>query len=323
MDMEPEQADVHTTLEYRLDAEFADWLPIGVLTIFCGLFLFAIAQPGLPPPGETIGAAAAIVVGIGIAALSLWRRFRRGGPVYVLSPTGIHIRWPWVKEIFIPWCEVKEVDTIDITVWHWLTKYPRNLEYRGVTVALVSKEFYDAHIHIDSLFLRGPYWHETAFIATGELVQCALHADPVSADPRLLRKAVEARWLAFRDQPAAPLKPRTASVPTVIAAALRRAPRADATSAVPTPRIVAAGDKPRPISWWGWVKIILPLVGIVVAGSNLLGLWATDAQTTAYAKRREAAESRARYEAERKELDARLKKQRQETDDFMRRTFGR
>jgi hypothetical protein len=68
MDMEPEQADVHTTLEYRLDAEFADWLPIGVLTIFCGLFLFAIAQPGLPPPGETIGAAAAIVVGIGIAA---------------------------------------------------------------------------------------------------------------------------------------------------------------------------------------------------------------------------------------------------------------
>jgi hypothetical protein len=315
--------DLHATLEYRVDAELADWLPIGVLTIFCGLFLFAIAQPGSPPPDEAFGAFAAIVVGIGITVLALWRRFRRGGPVYVLSPMGIHICWPWVKEIFIPWREIREVDTIDITVRHWLTKYPRDLEYRGVTVALVSKEFYDAHIHINSLFLRGPYWHQTAFIAKGELVQCALHAEIVSIEPKLLREAVEARWRAFRGQPAVPAKPRTASVPTVIAAALRRPLRVDATTAAPTPRIVAAGDKPRRISLWQWVKIGLPLIGIVVAGSNLLGLWATDAQTAAYQKRKEAAESQARYERERKELDERLKKQRQEMDDLMRRTFGR
>ena len=190
-------------------------------------------------------------------------------------------------------------------------------------MALVSKEFYDAHIHIDSLFLRGPYWHKTAFIAKGELVQCALHAEIVSIEPKLLREAVEARWRAFRGQPAVPVKPRTASVPSVIAAALRRAPRADATSAAPTPRIVAAGDKPRPISWWQWVKIALPLIGIVVAGSNLAGLWATEEQTAAYQRRKEAAELRARYEAERKALDERLKKQRKEMDDAMRRAFGR
>ena len=190
-------------------------------------------------------------------------------------------------------------------------------------MALVSKEFYDAHIHINSLFMRGPYWHKTSFIAKGELVQCALHAELVSVEPKLLREAVEARWRAFRGQAAVPIKPRTASVPSVIAAALRRAPRADATSAVQTPRVVAAGDKPRPISWWGWVKIALPLIGIVVAGSNLLGLWATDTQTTAYEKRREAAESQARTERERKELHERLKKQRQEMDDAMRHAFGR
>ena len=80
---------------------------------------------------------------------------------------------------------------------------------------------------------------------------------------------------------------------------------------------------PRPFSWWSWVKIALPLIGIVAAGSNLLGLWATEDQTKAYAKRKEWAESQKRYEAERKELDARLKKQRQEMDDLMRRTFGR
>ena len=321
--MQAETADVHATLEYRVDAELADGLPIGVLTVFCGLAIFAMEQPALPPLGTTIGAAAAIAVGIGIAELALWRRFRRGGPVYVLSPTGVHYRGPWMKEIVIPWREIKGIDTIDVTWRHWLTRYPHDMTSRGVTVVLVSKPFYDAYIHIGSLFMRGPYWYETKFIPKGDLIQCALHSEIVSVEPRALREAVEARWRAFRDQPAASVRPRTASVPTVIAAALRRAPRADAARSAPAPRIVAAGDKPRPISVWEWVKIVLPLVGIVVAGSNLLGLWATEAQTKAYQKRKEAAESRAKYEKERKELHDRLEKQRKETDELMRRTFGR
>jgi hypothetical protein len=313
---QPDLSDVHTTLEYRLDAELADWLPIGVLTVFCGLFIFAMEQPDLPPPGTTLGAAAAIPVGLGIVALALWRRFRRGKPFYVLSPMGVHIRGP---RVLIPWREIKAVDTIDITWRHWLAYRSRNLTSRGVTVVLVSKPFYDAHIHLDSWFMRGPYWYEVSFIPKGELIQCALHSEPVSIDPRLLREAVEARWRAFRDQPAAPVKPRGASVPRVIAAAFRKTPRA----AKSVPRVVAAGDKPRPISWWEGVKIVLPLIGIVAAGSNLLGLWATEEQTKAYAKRKEWQEWRTRYEAERKELDDRLKKQRKEMDDYMRRTFGR
>ncbi len=245
--MEAAPSDVHVTLEYRVDAEIADWLPIGVLTIFCGLFLFAMEKPDLPPLEVTIGAAAAIVVGIGIAALSLRRRFRRGDPVYVLSPIGVHYRGPWMKEIVIPWHEVKGVDTIDVEWRHWMTRYPQDMTSRGVTVVLVSKPFYDAHIHL-GLFWRGPYWYETKFIPKGDLIQCALHSEIVSVKPRELREAVEARWRAFRGQVAVPVKPRRASVPTVIAAALRRAPRVQATPSAPPPRIVAAGDKPRPIS---------------------------------------------------------------------------
>jgi hypothetical protein len=324
---QPNPSDVQVTLEYRVDAELADWLPIGVLTVFCGLAIFAMAQPDLPEGGATIGAAAAIPVGLGIIALALWRRFRRGNPVYVLSPMGVHFRWPWVKELIIPWREIKGVDTIDITWRHWLAYRPRDLTSRGVTVVLVSKPFYDAHIHFDSYFMRGPYWYEVSFIPKGELIQCALHSEPVSIEPRLLREAVEARWRAFRDQPSAPVKSKGASVPTVIAAALRRAPRnaigADAARSTPTPRVVAAGDKPRPISLWQWVKIILPLVGIVVAGSNLLGLWTTEEQAKAYARRKEWVESQKRFKAEQKALHDRLEKQRKELDDYMRRTFGR
>jgi hypothetical protein len=318
-----EPPDVHVTLEYRIDAELADWLPIGVLTIFCGLFLFAMEQPDLPPLGTTIGAAAAIVVGIGIAALALWRRFNRGKPVYVLSPIGVHYRGSGMKEIVIPWREIKGVDTIDITWRHWMTRYPHDMTSRGVTVVLVSKPFYDAHIH-RGLFWRGPYWYETKFIPKGNLIQCALHSEIVSVKPRELRGAVEARWRAFRDQAPAPVR-RRSSVPSVIAAWRRKprddATRVDATRPVPAPRIVAAGDKPRPISIWQWVKIALPLIGIVVAGSNLLGLWATEAQTAAYAKKKEWQEWRARNAAERKEMDERLRKQREELDKALRRLW--
>jgi hypothetical protein len=321
-------SDVHVTLEYRMDAELADWLPIGVLTVFCGLALFAMAQPDLPDPGATIAAVLAMPVGIGIIALALWRRFRRGNPVYVLSPMGVHIRWPWVRELVIPWHEIKEVDTIDITWRHWLAYRPRDLTSRGVVVVLVSKPFYDAHIHFDSYFMRGPYWYEVSFIPKGELIQCALHSEIVSIEPRLLRDAVEARWRAFRDLPAAPVKPRGASVPSVIAGALRRATRGAATrdaAARPAsaPRVVAAGDKPRPISWWQWVKIAVPLIGIIVAGSNLLGLWATEDQAKAFAKRKEWQEWRARFERERKESDERSKKLRDELVKLYRRSFCR
>jgi hypothetical protein len=311
--MPAEPPDVHQTLEYRADAEFARWLPIGLLTCFCGLFLFALPMPDLPPLGETVGAAAAIATGAGMTVFALWRRFRRGRPVYVLSPEGIVIRIGFVKNILIPWRESQAVDTIEITVWHWLTRYPHHMTYRDVTVVLVSRAFYDARVHIGSMFLRGPYWHEVSFIQKGELTQCALHHELVSTEPQALRAAVEARWQAFRDQPAASARPRGPSVPTVIAAWRR------AAAPTPAPRIVAAGGTPRPISWWETVKIALPLIGIVVVGTNLLGLWATDAQTKAYEKKKEWAEWRARNAAERKALDEKLRKQREELDDFWRR----
>lgn len=313
--MQVDPSDVHQTLEYRLDAEFASWLPIGLLTLFCGLFIFAVAIPDWPPPGETFGASAAILVGIGLSAFALRRRFRRGKPVYVLSPDAVHICWSSSrKEGFIPWREIKGIDTIDIVVWHWLARYPRNLHYNDVTVVLVTKQFYQANLHIKSLFQRGPYWHQTAFIAKGDMVQCALHAEFVGVEPQVLRAAVEARWRAFGGQPD---RPRP-SVPVVYAAG-----RPDATEAeaVPGRKAVAAGGTPRPFSAWDTIKIVLPLIGIVVAGSNLVGIWSTEGQVTALAKKREWQEWNARYHRERRELDEKLQKQREEIDEAMRRAF--
>lgn len=315
--MQVDPSDVHQTLEYRLDAEFAGWLPIGLLTLFCGLFIFAMEMPNWPPPGETFGAFAAILVGIGLSVFALLRRFRRGKPVYVLAPDGVHICWSSSrKESFIPWREIKGIDTIDITVWHWLARYPRNLHYNDVTVVLVTKQFYQANLHIKSLFQRGPYWHQTAFIEKGDMVLCALHAEFVGVAPEQLRGAVEVRWRAFGGEPDRP-KP---SVPVVYAA---RWPGETEAVAVPGPKVVAAGGAPRPFSLWDTIKIVLPLIGIVVAGSNLAGIWSTDAQIQARAKKREWQEWKARYDRERRELDEKLQKQREDMDEAMRRAFTR
>jgi hypothetical protein len=317
--MQVEPANVHQILAYRLDAEFAAWLPIGVLTLFCGLFLFALESPGLPPFGEALGAAAAVAVGIGITALALWRRFRRGKPYYVLSPTGIHMRIPFAKLIVIPWSEIQAVDGIDITVplWSlqdWLSfRTTQYVTVRDLTVVVVSKQFYDRHIFIDSFLLRGPGWNAN-FIVQGPLVQCALQHEIVAAEPQALRQAVEARWLAF----ASPAGATRTSVPRVTGKA---APRSIAR-AMPKPDIVAAGSGPKPISWWDGLKIVVPLIGIVVVVANLAGLWKTEAQTKAHEKReknREWAESLARNAAESKALQEKLKKQREELDDFWRR----
>jgi hypothetical protein len=320
IEVDPETLGVHTTLEYRMDAEFARWLPTGLLAICCGLFLFAVEQPGLPTGKVTFAAVVGIASGLIITVLALLRRFRPGRPLYVLAPDGIHIRWPLIKEILVPWNEIKGVDTIDIPLRHWFWRSYLGMTSVGATVFVVSKEFYDRHIYVYSFILRGPGWLNT-FVVRGDLVQCALHPAPVSADPRLLRKAVEERWLAFRDKAAAPLKPRTASVPSVIAGALKRKPRDDAASAAP--RVLAASLKPRRFSTREWVKIALPAIGIVVAGSNLLGIWRTDAQTAAFERRRAAAEARAKYERERKEFNDLIEKRRKEHDELMRKTFGR
>jgi hypothetical protein len=309
-------SDVHQTLEYRLDAEFASWLPIGLLTLFCGLFIFAMEMPDWPRPGETFGAFAAILVGIGLSVFALRRRFRRGKPVYVLSPDGVHICWSSRRESFIPWREIKGIDTIDIVVWHWLARYPRNLHYNDVTVVLVTKQFYQANLHIKSLFQRGPYWHQTAFIAKGDMVQCALHAEFVGVTPQQLRGAVKVRWRAFGG---ASDRPRP-SVPVIYAA---RRPDMAETQAASGRKVVAAGGTPRPLSPWDMIKIALPLIGIFVAGSNLAGIWSTQGQVTALAKKREWQEWNARYHRERRELDEKLQRQREEMEEAMRRAFTR
>jgi hypothetical protein len=264
-----------------------------------------------------------------VNGLALWTRYNPGKPLFALSPAGIHYRLPWVKELLIPWGEIHAVDTIDVATGHWSIRwYTRTptpsynpINFRNVTVVLVSKQFYEEQIFIDSFFLRGPGW-KANFIPKGELVQVALHHELVSVEPQALRHAVETRWHAFRGRPAA--APAGASMPSVPAARSVDAAPSVAAYAVGKSNGVAMGDSPKAITQWEAVKIAVPLL------ANLAGFWELPGQSAERAVRAKAREeskhweeSNRRMRQEWRKRDAEDKKRQIETEDLMRRTFGK
>ena len=191
---------------------------------------------------------------------------------------------------------------------------------------LVSKQFYDSRIFVRSFLLRGPGW-KANFIAKDALVQVALHHELVSVEPQPLREALEARWLAFRDQPV----PTRTSVPHVPAAGSNAdAPDNVAARVAPKSDVVAMGDNPRAMSRWEIVKIIVPLIGIAVVLTNLAGLWEMPGQDKERETRAKAREERKYWEdsarrrkEETRKREAEDKERQRDFDETMRRAFGR
>lgn len=319
-------ADVRLTLEYRSATAIARLLPTGLLLVFLGLCIFALADTDREPM-ILVGVILCWVTGIALIATALWRRTNPGAPLFTLSPSGIHYRIPWVKDFLIPWREIQGVDTIDVVAGYWSllwnaripTPRYRTMVFRTVTVIAVSKEFYEQEIFVDSVFLRGPGWNAN-FMPKGPLVQVALHHELVSVEPQGLRAAVESRWHAFRDE--APVVPARSSVPSVGAAGHADVPRSVAY-ATPKSDVVAMGDDPKAILGWDAVKITVLLIGIAAAATNLAGVWDLPGQSKAREDRKYWEDAAKRREAEQKQRDAEDKARRRQFDDDMRRAFGR
>lgn len=317
--MDADEADVHRTLEYRTATTFVRLLPTGLLLIFLGLALLVLvdADREAAPLPTFVGIGLCFLFGGALIGIALWRLANHGKPLFALSPAGIHYRIPCIKEVLIPWSGIRGVDKIDIHTGHWSllwsTKTLRynKITFRDVTVVLITKEFYEARIFVDSFFLRGPGWKNN-FIPKGRLVQLALHHELVSVEPQPLREAVEARWNAFREQPAGRIA--NAGKPSV-----------EGAHAASGTDVVAMGERPTALSWWEAVKIIVPLVGIVAGLANLAGLWELPGQS-------EAREARAQARAEREHLEEtsrrmkeewkRREEKQRELEELMKRTFG-
>jgi hypothetical protein len=318
--------DIHQALEYRPTTTIVRLLPTGLLLIFLGLFLYAIVDLDREPL-TLVGIVFCLITGLALTGFTLWRRWKHGKPVFTLSPDGIHYRIPFIKQVLIPWHEIQGVDTIDIEAGYWSILWAtESLRYntfilRDVTVVLLPKLFYEQRVHINSFMLRGPAW-KANFIPKGELVQMALHHEYVSVEPRGLREAVEARWLAFREKP--DVTTRT-SVPRVGPGG-SNVPK----TAVRTSAVIAMGENPKSMPWWEATKIIVLLIGIAMVSTNLAGLWRAfepTPESEARAKAREQQkvwqESIRKNREDSKRLEAEDKARRRELEEDMRRAFGR
>jgi hypothetical protein len=298
--MDVETADVHQTLEYRRDTAIIKLLPIGLGLCLLGVFPFALDDS--PELENVIAGCVVLAAGIALSGFALWRRWHLGRPLFVLSPMGIHYQLNPAKKVLVPWREIHAVDTIDITTWNWSLRNPGTQTFRDVTVVLVSKQFYDAHIFINSFLWRGPLWG-VFFIPKGSFIQVALHHEIVSAEPRALREAVEARWRAFRGQPPdKSAEPAGRHIPAIAIDGSANTARTD-----PPPGI-KAGAKPV-LSWWAVVANVVFLIGIAVALTNLLGLWATAGQIAAREERRKWAEEEKQRDEEMRKFQENVQEQ--------------
>ena len=317
-------ADVSQSLEYRPTTAVVRLLPTGLLLIFLGLLILTFIDSDREKGGTYIGVGLCLILGVGLSAFTLWRRWNHGKPIFTLSPDGIQYRIPLVKQVLIPWHEIQGIDTIDIEAGHWSILWSTNtLRYntfilRDVTVILLSQRFYEQRLHVSSFFLRGPAW-KANFIPKGSQVQMALHHEYVSVAPRALRDAVEARWHAFRDKTAPAVR---TSVPSTVSPAKPHP--------APTSGVIAMGEDPKSLPWWEATKIIALLIGIVLASTNLAGFWrafeptpADEARAQQRAQQKVWQESLRKSKEDSKRLEAEQKERRRELEEDMRRAFGR
>jgi hypothetical protein len=324
-------SDVSQALEYRSTTAVVRLLPTGLLLIFLALVIHALVDLEREPR-TAVGIVLCLVVGIALVGFTLWRRANPGKPLFTLAPDGIHYRVPMVKEVLIPWHVIQGVDTVDVEAGYWsslwVTQTPvlryNTMVLHDVTVVRLPKSFYDQRIHVATPLLRGPGWNAN-FIPKGAMIQMALHHELVSVEPRALREAVEARWLAFRERPVD--KAARTSVPSAGPGGMT--PRRP-VKAVPTSGVIAMGENPRAMSAWEATKVAILLIGIAIASAHLAGFWQLPGQAEANEARVKAREQRKYWEdtatkrrEESKKLEAEDKARREEFERDMRRVFGR
>ena len=187
--MDPTVTDVQQTLAYGRQKMNRKWFGTGLVSLAAGAVITYLGPDSL---SDWFMIVLAFALGGFLVLYALFRTLVPGKPKLVLSPRGIRINIEWVKDIDIPWQEVRGVDTIDIRT----TLYGYPVELLGVTVVLVSRAFYDRHIQIRSWVLRGPGW-DANFILKGSMVQVALQHEALPVGREELRAAVEVRWRAF------------------------------------------------------------------------------------------------------------------------------
>lgn len=208
--MTSKPTNVQETLSFGIETYLMKQRPVAIGLLVLGGIVLAIVRSD--PVLDKTALAAGLILVVGSLAYITYAHYRAalpGKPVLVLSPSGIRTRMGVRKEYSIPWNEIHGVETIDTSALplSWILSSRHTVTFRDVTVVLVSRRFYDKHVHVRSWLMRGPYW-SCFFVPTGDSVQIAIMHEHVSVPPQDMRAAIEQRWCAFSNHPNARLPPK-------------------------------------------------------------------------------------------------------------------
>ncbi len=193
--MDPKFTDVHQTLKFSREKIGRRFFIIGAIAIVAGAFFLYAG-----PRKIEIAGYVCIALGFALCMYEMHRAFHPGKPLLTLSPEGVRFNIEWVREIVVPWHEVKALRTIDIEDRSGQSRWPFRKTFENVTALVITADFYDRKVHVGNLLLRGPGWNNI-FIPDekNNVVEFALHDEILPVTREELKAAVEARWKAFRE----------------------------------------------------------------------------------------------------------------------------
>lgn len=194
--MDPKFTDANQTLEFSRAKLGRSFFVIGLIGLVFGiLFINFGGRRDIEMVGYLV-----VVTGFALCMYELHRHFHPGKPLLSLASDGVRLKLDFVKEMFVPWHQVKAVRRIEVR--DVTSRSPLGSTFENVTALVVTNDFYERALHIGNPFMRGPGWGNM-FIPDEKngVMQMALHDAvlPVTGDE--LYAAVETRWKAFRDKP--------------------------------------------------------------------------------------------------------------------------
>lgn len=268
--MHPDVRNPSKTLEYgHSHVRAMRGIPLALGAVLIGLFLLA-SIGGAPRDRHVMAGYITLLIGFGLLARIAYLRLAPSKPSLVLSPRGI--MHTLATDKLIPWGEVKDVRSEDVKVR--MSRGP-DITHRGVTVITVPQSFKEALVGPVTWSSWGSFGNPQ-FNDNGRAFEVRIFPKEVYADPQELRTAVETRWREFSRDAPPPLSSSPTSVPTFSVKELGRqaqARKAAGSAAEFTPLTATAS--------------LLLLIAIAALGTNALGLWQTQAQRDATARRTE------------------------------------
>jgi hypothetical protein len=195
--MNPKYTDPHEPLHFSRAKLGRKFFLFGLFALAMGALILYLARDY--DTGQKAAGYFVLAIGFALCLYEMHRHFHPGKPLLSLAPDGVRFRIDLVKELYIPWHEVKAVRKIDVT--DVTGRWPFQRTFRNVTALVVTADYYERHLDVGNAFLRGPGWGNL-FVPDekNNVMQMALHDGVLPASNEEIHAAVETRWKAFRDQ---------------------------------------------------------------------------------------------------------------------------